>query len=462
MSDVYMDGGKKAGASSVSQDVQDIIDDIRTLTPNGQKQIRNEFGWTEQTVAMTPQGQKTGSTVAQTPGAIYNYLKENTYGEPSRGTAGIYIMVCIDFLDKQEMLRIAGEWKKYFKTKTGAPAMPEKYKVDEPGWVNICHRIYKAGRTEKMGIDRHFKSAKTISNSPPNMDMWLYHTWVTFNNSEGGTMQADVEALFLDRLLEWRMNGNVKLGQTEMVFGCSLEDTATDSLQYIVHSSVLEVIKLRALQSNSHCAQFEWKDNGTRKDLFRRTSLRLGGAKDIPTFTMNSVPGKIIRYLKAPRANQRRVPVHEPAYNPAMQEIIDNAQAALDRYDYLWMYKWLEHLDIDYQRFPDYDYEDDKTRLRQEMVDQALDQYEENDKEDSLAKLDRWEKVQKEVVHEKYMERIAELTKKLEEADDKLGIQQIALEENEKLRQENERLKHQQAQLQSTRSKSPRFNKLKF
>jgi len=177
---------------------------------------------------------------------------------------------------------------------------------------------------------------------------------------------------------------------------------------------------------------------------------------------MNSVPGKIIRWQKAPRANQRDVPVHEPAYNPAMQEIIDNAQAALDRYDYLWMYKWLEHLDIDYQRFPDYDYEDDKTRLRQEMVYQALDQYEKDHKMESLAKIDRWEMAQKGVVHEKYLERIAELTGQLDEANDKLGIQQIALEENEMLRQENERLKQQQAQLQSTRSKSPRFNKLKF
>jgi hypothetical protein len=458
--------GKKAGSSSVSQDVQDIIDDIRGLTPNGQKQIRKSFGWTEQAVAMTPQGQTVGSVLAQTPGEIYKYLKENTYGEPSRGTAGIYIMVCIDFLDEQEMRRIALEWKKYFLTKTGAPAMPEKYQVEEPGWDKICHRIYKAGRTETMGIDRHFKSAKTISAVPPNMDMWLYHTWVTFNNSEGGNMQADVEAMFLRRLKDWRMSSTVKHGQTEMVLGCSLEDNATDSLQYIVHSSVLEVIKLRAKQATASAAEFEWKDNGTNPGgLFNRRSRRFignGGQKEIPKFTMNSVPGKIIRWQKAPRANQRDVPVHEPAYNPAMQEIIDNAQAALDRYDYLWMYKWLEHLDIDYQRFPDYDYEDDKTRLRQEMVYQALDQYEKDHKMESLAKIDRWEMAQKGVVHEKYLERIAELTGQLDEANDKLGIQQIALEENEMLRQENERLKQQQAQLQSTRSKSPRFNKLKF
>ena len=277
-------------------------------------------------VQSTPPTMKQRTTVAQTPNSIFKYLKENRYGEKGVGNNGIYIMVCIDFLNEREMDHIADWWYKFFEA--NPRAMPENYNIDAQYWPQVKHRIYKAGRTAEMGIGRHFSSAKTISSSPPNLDMWLYHTWVSFNNSDGEDLQKDIETLFLLKLTEWRMNPDVKLGQTEMIFGCSLENKDKESLQYIVHSSVLDVIIGHSQQRRGHAAEFEWKNNGTRKDLFSRKSVRLGQARAIPKFTMNC------KYETDPDGGDDIV-----VLNDSMKLIIEKAGDALAEYDYLTMYR---------------------------------------------------------------------------------------------------------------------------
>ena len=80
-------------------------------------------------------------------------------------------------------------------------------------------------------------------------------------------------------------------------------------------------------------------------------------------------------------------------------------------------------MDIGYQRFPDYDYEDDKVRLRQQTVVTHLETFE---RDRDIREINLRQERNKQVVNLEYLNRISEL--KEENADLKEKIEELEKE----------------------------------
>ena len=178
-----------------------------------------------------------------------------------------------------------------------------------------------------------------MSKSPPSMDMWLYHTWVSFDNDLNSgyseSMQFKVEARFLEYVKNWRMSDEeeaANLGMKEMTFGLPLETPGVPTLQYFVHRAVLDEIINRADPEGDKKMEsrttFKWKDNHTVRH-------NIGNE-----FTFDP------KQETVPNAeNEKGKATVVEETNDAMKKIIRNAEIYLKKRDYVKMYKWLEHVD---------------------------------------------------------------------------------------------------------------------
>ena len=315
-------------------------------------------------------GGKPKSIEASTPAKNKVWLRENKYGQPVRGKYGVYIMICLDFLNEKELADAIEKWGGFF-----GDVAPQQKPKRYDDWAMDPWQIYKPGRT-KVALDRYFKKGKTKSISPPNMDMWLYHTWVTFDNPlnafYGMEMNQTVEANFLEKVTDWRMDEELgdHLGMKEMTFGLSLEDERPKvSLQYYVHLAVIEEIEKLALrrEGNQMKTKFRWKANGTVRGMAYFEPSDLG-----KEFTMDC-EYRLSENQSSAKGSDNKVPI----FNRHMTKIIRNARIYLEKSEYEQMYRWLEHVDCYMQRYPDYNYTDDKKRLREAMVEKSISEEQE-------------------------------------------------------------------------------------
>ena len=298
------------------------------------------------------------------------FLRDVGYGGESAGKFAVYILIPLDFLESENRRLMIEGFVTFFKENDRHK--PNKYNCDmsDQDFVSRSHSIYKAGRTG-ADIDRYYAHSATVSGNAPHINIWLYHTYVSFSGDSiyyNDDMQKNVETRFLKKLEDWRIPLNAGIGMTEMTFGCSLESPSPDSLQYLVHSSVLDEVYEQAtnnLATDNPGPTFTWKKNGT--DIGRGRASRYNSGTGFQV-------GQTFNFLATQDDNGERHP------NAALVFIIKNAERHLNAYNYEMMYAWLEHLDIKLQHYPDYQFENEKRRVREYAIERTLKKYE-NEKE---------------------------------------------------------------------------------
>ena len=327
---------------------------------------------------------KKGASSTESPPSsvkkVAESLREVGYGGPSKGKFAVYILIPLDFLNSDKRRQMIEAWVTFFNSEKMKIHRPKKYNCDmtDPNFVNRSHSIYKAGRTG-ADIDRYYDHSPTVTTNAPQVDVWLYHTYVSFSGDSiyyNDNMQKDVEKRFLKKLEPWRIPLNPGgIGMTEMTFGCSLESPSPESLQYLVHSSVLEEVIIRAentLSKQEPGPNFTWKANGT--DIGRGRASRYNSGTGFQV-------GQTFTFLATQDEKGERHP------NDALRFIITNAVRHLKKYNYEMMYAWLEHLDIKLQHYPDYQFENEKRKVREYAISRALKGYkDERERQEELLK----------------------------------------------------------------------------
>lgn len=286
---------------------------------------------------------------------------------------GVYILTSLDFIVPSIRRRFMREWGEWFETVNGQQYCPQSllrknnrtsigtYKVKAP------ERIYKVGRTERMGLGRYYNHYPTVSNFPPCRNLWLFQTYVEFktlNHNINSDLQVDIETEFLMRFGKGRNASGRKpaqrgeyalldqegLGGVEMVFNVPLAN-----LEAIFHKAVMDKVEDKILNLTAKGPGSDlkgvWLDNGT---LRRTRSDRDLIGKEF--FLRPEVVNGVVDH------------------NVHMKRIMIGVASCWRQGKYVEMYLWFSHIGINMYHFPDYNDRNHKAMSRYDAMLASIEQ----------------------------------------------------------------------------------------